>query len=71
MTIKIGPQELGRKREFENNGLKFTFEAHDPYGMISAYCSTHRKAIDGQFTGFREAEAAAIKYSNKVKETSK
>ena len=63
-NFNIGPQDLGRKREFESNGLKFTFEAGDPYGMITAFCNTKREKLDGMFTTFKDAESAAIKYAN-------
>lgn len=61
--LQIGPQDMGRKREFETNGVKFIFEASDPYGFITASCRKNNKMLDGFFTTFKDAENAAIKYA--------
>ena len=60
----IGPQDQGRKREFEHDGVKFIFEFTDPYGMIRAYSPTKKATLDGLFTTMKDAETAAIKYVN-------
>lgn len=66
-SLKIGPQDMGRKRLFENNGIKFEFEARDPYGLIHTRVINSRDQIDGTFLTFKDAEAAATKYSLNVK----
>lgn len=61
----IGPQDMGRKREFTHEGTKFIFEAHDPYGFVTVFNTKTNKKFDGQYTGFKEAETAATNFVNK------
>lgn len=67
MTFAIGPQDQGRKRPIENNGIKYTLEAHDPYGFVTVYCHKTNSNLASHYTGFREAENAAITHSLTLK----
>lgn len=71
MSFKIGPQDLGRKRLFDNNGFKYEFEAIDPYGMVKATCLSNKKPLAGMFTSFKEAEKAAVNHSLKINKNEK
>lgn len=65
--LKIGPQDQGRKRPFESNGIRYEFEAKDPYGLIHVKTLTSKDHLGGVFTSFKDAEAAAVKHSLTVK----
>lgn len=63
MNLKIGPQDLGRKREHTFNGVRYTMEATDPYGLVNVFCHKTNSLLPSRFTGFKEAEQGATKHS--------